>query len=76
MAALESTTHGPDHTGHGAESSAERVIDPVCGMTVDPATARHRAEHAGREYFFCGPRCRERFVEEPERFLGGKEAAP
>ena len=43
--------------------------DPVCGMSVDPATARHRARHAGTEYFFCGARCRERFAAEPERFL-------
>ena len=76
MAALEPTLHGPDHTGHGHGGRAERVTDPVCGMSVDPATARHRVEHAGREYFFCGPRCRERFLAEPERFLGGKAAAP
>jgi P-type Cu+ transporter len=76
MAALESTAHGPDHTGHDHDGRAQRVIDPVCGMSVDPATARHRVEHAGREYFFCSPRCRERFVGEPERFVGGREAAP
>jgi Cu+-exporting ATPase len=46
-------------------------------MGVDPATARHRAEHAGKHYFFCGARCRERFVAEPGRFAGGgKPAAP
>ena len=27
--------------------------DPVCGMAVDPATAKHTAEHAGTTYFFC-----------------------
>ena len=45
------------------------ATDPVCGMSVDPATARHRAAHRGREYVFCGARCRERFIAEPERFL-------
>jgi P-type Cu+ transporter len=53
------------------------ATDPVCGMSVDPATTRHRAEHAGRQYFFCGPRCLERFTAEPGRFVAGaKPAAP
>ncbi|MGC2201962.1 MAG: heavy metal translocating P-type ATPase [Stellaceae bacterium] len=43
--------------------------DPVCGMTVDPATAKHRAEHAGASYFFCSTRCREKFTAEPARYL-------
>jgi xanthine dehydrogenase accessory factor len=43
--------------------------DPVCGMKVDPATARHRASHQGRDYFFCNPRCREKFLADPLRFL-------
>ena len=44
-------------------------IDPVCGMTVEVATARHRATHAGHDYFFCNPRCREKFLADPVRFL-------
>jgi xanthine dehydrogenase accessory factor len=49
---------------------AEREeIDPICGMTVTVATARHRATHAGREFYFCNARCREKFVAEPERWL-------
>jgi len=52
------------------------ATDPVCGMSVDPATTHHRAEYAGRAYFFCGARCRERFAAEPEGFVGaGKPAA-
>ncbi len=43
--------------------------DPVCGMTVEVATARHRATHAGHDYFFCNPRCREKFLADPVRFL-------
>ncbi len=43
--------------------------DPVCGMTVDPATAKHRAEHAGDSYFFCSTRCREKFTAEPARYV-------
>src|SRR5215469_3841061 len=43
--------------------------DPVCGMTLEPATAKHRSEHADQTYFFCSGRCRERFEDEPTRYL-------
>jgi Cu+-exporting ATPase len=47
-----------------------RVKDPVCGMMVDPATARGgSAEHAGKSYYFCNPRCAERFRAEPAKYL-------
>ncbi|MBZ5712271.1 heavy metal translocating P-type ATPase [Nannocystis pusilla] len=46
------------------------VLDPVCGMTVDPATARGgRHTHAGQTYYFCNPRCRDKFAAAPEQFL-------
>lgn len=45
------------------------AVDPVCGMTVEVASARHRATHEGHEYFFCNPRCREKFLADPVRFL-------
>jgi Cu+-exporting ATPase len=49
------------------ETKAE---DPVCGMTVDPATARGGSyKYKGIEYFFCNPRCNERFRAEPARYL-------
>jgi len=41
----------------------------VCGMTVDPATAKHHTEHAGHSYFFCSARCREEFTAEPARYV-------
>jgi Cu+-exporting ATPase len=52
--------------------------DPVCGMSVDPATARHSAEFAGRTYHFCCAGCRETFLAEPRRYVGEApaEAAP
>jgi len=49
--------------------------DPVCGMLVDPATAEHSGEHAGQRYYFCGARCRERFLAEPATYLGGRDHA-
>jgi len=57
---------------------ATAAIDPVCGMTVDPATTPHHAEHAGRAYHFCSAGCREKFVAEPARYLSpaAVKAAP
>jgi Cu+-exporting ATPase len=47
----------------------QKEIDPVCGMSVDPATAKHSWEHAGKNYYFCCGGCREKFRAEPDRFL-------
>jgi P-type Cu+ transporter len=52
------------------------VLDPVCGMRVDPATAKHRYRHNGQDYFFCSTRCRQRFEAEPEKFLAAKQPEP
>ena len=49
---------------------SEKVKDPVCGMSVEPATAKHSAGHAGETWYFCSAGCREKFVAEPGRFLG------
>ena len=49
--------------------------DPVCGMAVERAGARHTARHEGQTYYFCCARCRERFVEAPESFLNGRPQA-
>src|SRR5215472_748976 len=57
------------------DPAVERARDPVCGMCVDWTATPHRAEHAGRSYFFCGAKCRERFVAEPERYLPDEGAA-
>ena len=53
------------------------MIDPVCGMTVDPHKTPHRAEHAGHPYYFCSAGCRSKFVADPARYLGEvKEPEP
>ena len=65
-----------DHDHHSHNRTAnDRVRDPVCGMTVDPHTAKHRHTHDGRPYYFCSARCRERFVAEPARYLKPELAA-
>ncbi|MGZ3411596.1 MAG: YHS domain-containing protein, partial [Xanthobacteraceae bacterium] len=61
---------GGAHIHHGSTGTASgQVIDPVCGMTVDPATAKHRADYQGQTYFFCSAACREKFIATPEKYL-------
>jgi P-type Cu+ transporter len=43
-------------------------------MTVDPHAATHTAMHAGRPYYFCSARCRERFLADPGRYLAPEQA--
>lgn len=45
-------------------------IDPVCHMSVMPETAAGKYEYKGKTYYFCNPRCLERFRADPEQFLG------
>ena len=45
------------------------VVDPVCGMTVDPATAADRFEHEGATYWFCASGCRRRFESDPSAYI-------
>jgi xanthine dehydrogenase accessory factor len=51
------------------------LTDPVCGMTVDRARARHLAEHEGVVYAFCSIGCRTRFIKEPATFLANPGTA-
>ncbi len=52
------------------------MIDPVCGMEVHAPARGGSVVRAGREYLFCGPRCRERFSADPARFLEPVPSAP
>ena len=45
------------------------AIDPICGMTVDPATAAGSHDHQGQRYYFCGLSCLERFKANPEQAI-------
>jgi Cu+-exporting ATPase len=64
-----------DHHQHQAQQGAhgppraDGVKDPVCGMTVNPDTAKHRHVHNGQPYYFCGGRCREKFAADPGKHL-------
>jgi len=52
----------------GAEpATAETVIDPICGMTVDPTTAAAHRTVGGRDYYFCSHHCESAFDAAPEQ---------
>ena len=55
--------------------AAEKAKDPVCGMTVDPATAKHKTEHAGATHYFCCAGCRTKFEADPAKYLAKAAAA-
>jgi xanthine dehydrogenase accessory factor len=75
---------GPAAAGQAVESDSLAIarpddivtLDPVCGMTVDPAHARHLAEHDGTIYAFCSIGCRTAFVKEPAAWLPSAAPAP
>ncbi len=72
-------SHGKDSKpaadNHSAHADPSVVIDPVCGMQVNPATALH-FDHQGTEYFFCSPGCRDKFKATPAKYLKPGVAEP
>ena len=70
----KATCHGS--AGHDSTEPAAKTKDPVCGMDVDPHTAKYRAEYQGRPYYFCAERCRTKFLADPEAYLGVRKTAP
>ncbi|MET3337260.1 MULTISPECIES: heavy metal translocating P-type ATPase [Bradyrhizobium] len=72
--------HG-NHAGHGHHhahdhgDAASKVHDPVCGMTVDPATSKHHLTHHGETFHFCSAGCRTKFAADPAKYLA-KDKAP
>lgn len=50
---------------------AASAIDPICGMTVDVATAEFRSEYRGTAYYFCCAGCQQRFEKTPEKYVAG-----
>ncbi len=67
----------PTHSScHAHSAPPAKAVDPVCGMSVDPATTPHHAAHQGENYHFCSAKCRERFAARPELFVGPRDHAP
>lgn len=78
--------HGHDHhaapsccAGHKASAPAQEQLakDPVCGMSVNPRTAKHKTSFKGETFYFCSAGCKAKFEADPQRYLTPKaEAAP
>ena len=58
------------HDTHAGPPAPGTTTDPVCGMSVDPATTPHGAIHAGAHYYFCSAGCLARFTADPVRYIG------
>src|ERR1044071_6271975 len=50
-------------------------VDPVCGMTVDPASAAGSSEYDGRTYWFCSAGCKQRFDADPAKYAASTPAS-
>src|SRR5262245_44516858 len=57
-----------DHLEHD-HLEQDSVIDPVCGMSVDPHATSHRHSHQGQPYYFCSAGCRTKFAADPARYV-------
>jgi Cu+-exporting ATPase len=62
--------HHSDHSPHTVATE----IDPVCGMTVDPAKSPHRHVHHRHTYHFCSNGCRSKFAADPQKYLEKRPA--
>jgi Cu+-exporting ATPase len=79
--------HSHVHSVHAATGAADQgagsqpgdtvlATDPVCGMKVNPATAKHHVEHGGQTFHFCSAGCRSKFEAAPETYLKPRVKAP
>jgi len=66
------SAHPPSTDGapHPPAPAPDTVKDPVCGMNVVPGQSKGgTAAFDGKEYFFCNPKCREKFIAEPTKYI-------
>ncbi|MBD3947728.1 heavy metal translocating P-type ATPase [Nocardioides ganghwensis] len=56
------------HAHDPASTTARQVTDPVCGMTVDPATTEHAAVHDGEHFYFCSAGCKDTLLAAPDAY--------
>jgi P-type Cu+ transporter len=59
----------PADVSKSPSSALTSPKDPICGMTVNRATARYRTVHDDKQYFFCSPGCLAKFEANPEKIL-------
>lgn len=74
---MDHSTHAGHHGHHLAGSSNDDspLKDPVCGMKVT-SQSPHHSEHMGRDFFFCGPKCKAKFDASPMQYMGGVQEKP
>jgi len=68
-------THSHDHSCCSVVPKESKTLakDPVCGMMIDPATAKGGSfEHQGETFYFCNPKCKDKFQTDPEKYLSPK----
>jgi xanthine dehydrogenase accessory factor len=70
LAEIVSATAPFDPLPAAAPAQPDLAVDPVCEMQVEIAGAAHRAQHDGREYYFCCAHCRATFLAEPKQYAG------
>src|ERR1700731_397612 len=69
--------HDHAHAQSGNVGEATHLEkDPVCGMNVDPGSAKHSAEYGGRTYYFCSQGCKIKFVADSVSYFGEKPEPP
>lgn len=73
--------HGHPHHDHSqcelSKTESHLVTDPVCGMKIDPQTAKGgKSAFEGHDYYFCNPKCKTKFDANPRSYLEKKSAAP
>lgn len=61
---------------HQNTSTTESIKDPVCGMNVSPESSKGRTEYLGQAYFFCNPKCKEKFDSDPGRYVSPRPVEP
>src|SRR5437867_13428870 len=72
----------PHHDHHGDSGRASpapapgTAVDPVCGMTVETAGAKHTRIFAGSTWYFCSKGCADKFAADPERYAKAKKVVP
>jgi Cu+-exporting ATPase len=66
----------PQSQPAASATATQQAIDPVCGMTVNPATAAASFVYNGKTYYFCAPGCRQRFEADPEKYLREGAVSP
>ena len=68
---------GHDHSGRAGHADRTAIArDLVCGMTVDPATSKHRFEYRGDTFHFCSAGCRAKFAANPSAYLDHSKRTP